>query len=321
MYKKMKRIIMASMIAVLTVGLFLGGTVSADGEDDKVVDEKWGKPVYVYGGSLTDSEVESLAKAMGYDDMEDLESMAVTGDDIVHFLGEGNPDSNMYSSAIITRSSKGSGIEVKINTPENVTKITVDQYTNAMITAGVEDAEVLVDSPKPVTGESALTGIYKAYDEKGEELDQDRMEVAQEELETTADLSEDLDEDESATLDDAIVDIKQQLGEIKEDQITEEQVKAIVDEALEKRDLDEKLTDDQIARLVSMGYKYGQTDAITSEAVKDQLDDLSEVVGDKIGDFNNWADDVGLWEKIQEFFKSMWESLMNLINGVKEESN
>ena len=88
----------------------------------------------------------------------------------------------MYSSAKITRVDAGKGLVIKIVTPENITKVTADMYANAALTAGVEDAIIEVAAPKPVTGHSALVGIYKAYEESGETLDKDRTDVANDEL-------------------------------------------------------------------------------------------------------------------------------------------
>ena len=51
----------------------------------------------------------------------------------------------------------------KIITEDNITKITSNQYANAAITAGVSDVEIDVASVSKVTGESALTGVYKAF--------------------------------------------------------------------------------------------------------------------------------------------------------------
>src|SRR5699024_10307289 len=141
---------------------------------------KWGKPVYVYGSALSEQEAKKLAEEMGYN-FEDLEVYVVTGKDMVEFLGDGNPNANMYSSVIIERYDKGYGTQVEIPNEDRIKQITKSQYENAMITSGVVDAKVIVDSPSPVSGESALTGIFKAYSEKGEELDEDRMKVGQEE--------------------------------------------------------------------------------------------------------------------------------------------
>lgn len=298
------------MLGVMVISLMVVGVVPVGAVE-------WERPVYVYGAQLTDTEVGELAELMGYD-LEELESMSVSAQDKVDLMGYGNPDSNMYSSAIIVKQPEGSGIEVEINRVENITKITIEQYTNAMITAGVEDAKVIVDSPKPVTGESALAGIYKVYDEKGEGLEQDRMEVAQEELETTASISDSLSGEDSSALDDAIIEIKQQLAELKDGQLTEEMVEKIVNKALEKRGLHLIISDEHVERLVKLFFKYGQTSAVDSEAVKQQLSELSESVGEKLGDLKDWAEDVGFFEAVGNFFKGLWEVIQKVFSNEEE---
>src|SRR5699024_4495086 len=75
-------------------------------------------------------------------------------------------------------------------TANNITEVTADMYRNALLTAGIENAVIEVGSPIQVTGGSALSGIYKAYDASGVELDQGRMEVANDELNMTSDLAD-----------------------------------------------------------------------------------------------------------------------------------
>ena len=115
----------------------------------------------------------------------------------------------------------GKGVKVKIITEDNITKITSNQYANAAITAGVSDVEIDVASVSKVTGESALTGVYKALEANGETLDLDRTQVAQDELETTNEIAEnnaDNSNFDSGRLDQAMVEIKQELAEIKKNQ-------------------------------------------------------------------------------------------------------
>src|SRR5699024_6849926 len=82
------------------------------------------------------------------------------------------------------------GIVVDIVTADNITAVSSEMYSNALLTAGVENALVEVASPVQVSGHSALSGIYKAYDASGADLDKDRMEVANEELDISTELSE-----------------------------------------------------------------------------------------------------------------------------------
>src|SRR5699024_11420561 len=112
-----------------------------------------------------EKEAKSLAEDMEYD-FDNLETYIVDAEDLNEYLDDANSsDSSMYSSVIIERKEEGYGIEVEIPNSDRITRINKTQYENAMTTSGVTDAKVIVDSPKPVTGESALSGIYKAYDE------------------------------------------------------------------------------------------------------------------------------------------------------------
>src|SRR5690625_8031332 len=108
----------------------------------------------------------------------------------------------MLSSDKITHKKSGHGIVFNIITADNITEVTSDMYLKALITAGVENATVDVASPIPVTGHSALTGIYKAYDAIGEALDADRKKVANEELEISTELedSEGLTDEKNASI-------------------------------------------------------------------------------------------------------------------------
>lgn len=175
--------------AAVLIGVGISEDVEAEQVDNEVVDEAWGKANYVYGGGLTQSEILETAEALGINELEDVENYPVSGEDLQTYLGYGaGNSSSMISSALVQRESEGSGVEVTIETPRNITEITEEQYMNAAITAGVEDATIQVGSVRPVTGESALTAVYKAFETNGEEFKQDRMNVAQEELETTSNI-------------------------------------------------------------------------------------------------------------------------------------
>src|SRR5699024_549482 len=130
----------------------------------------------VYGAQLESDQVEQVKRLLEVNS-EKVQEFEVDGQDLQKYIG-GNPNSNMFSSVKITQENKGKGIDIDIVTPDNITEVTTDMYKNALLTAGVEDASIEVASPIQVSGHSALTGIYKAYDAGGSELDDDRMGVA-----------------------------------------------------------------------------------------------------------------------------------------------
>ena len=312
---------LTKLIATTSAGLMLvtAGAATVQAIDTSVVDEAWGKPTFIYGGGLNQAQIEETAKLLSIDDMGDVASTDATGQDLVDYLGYGSGDTaSMISSVLVQKANKG-GVSVEIITPKNITTITEQQYTNAAITAGVEDVKIEVASIRPVTGESALTGVYKALDVNGETLDKERMEVAQEELEATSQIAneENLDEEESSRLDGVIVDIKQQLGEIKErtDQLaTREEIEQIINDALDKYDLRDTVSIENVNILINYFEKYQNTSAIDSEQVKEQLSEFASNVGDRLGDAWSQAEESGLLDRIGNFFKEIFQSIKNLFN-------
>ncbi|TVP91005.1 DUF1002 domain-containing protein [Alkalibacterium sp.] len=316
-----KRILTGGMVLSTLAMVSVQGVAASEGIDTSVVNEAWGLPTYVYGGGLNDAQIEETADLLGIDSMDNVASVGVTGEDLQNYLGTGSGNTaSMISSVLVQRENEGNGVEVINETPDNITQITEEQYTNAAITAGVEDVTIMVASIRPVTGESALTGIYKAFDVNGEDLDQDRMEVAQEELETTNEIAqENADEDDFDTnrFDQAIVEIKQQLAELRERQdelATREEIEEIINDALANNNLQNVISQDQIDRLLAFFERYQQTGAIDSDQVRQQLDQLSGNLRDRFGDAWQQAEDSGLLDQIGNFFRQIWEAITGLFN-------
>src|SRR5699024_9616567 len=146
-----------------------------------------------------------------------------------------------------------------------------------------------------------------------------RMEVAQEELETTSEIAdeEDLDEEESGRLDGVIVEIKQQLADIKDrtDQLaTREEIEQIINDALEKYDLQNVISIDNINILINYFEKYQQTSAIDSEQVKEQLSEFANNLDDRVGDVWQQEEESGWLDRIAIFFRDIINSIANLFN-------
>src|SRR5699024_6246255 len=152
---------------------FSPGVHAADGQG---YNELLGDPVVVYGAKLSDSQRDEVKRLLDVDPSA-VNEFTVDGQDAAKYIN-GNPNSNMYSSVKITQKDKGNCIVVNIVTADNITQVTSDMYSNALLTAGIENALIEVASPVQVSGHSALTGIYKAYDAGGAELNEERMEVA-----------------------------------------------------------------------------------------------------------------------------------------------
>lgn len=306
MYKK----IIAGVLALLTLTV-----IPVQAIDTTTIDEKWGKPTYAYGNSLNESEISETAKLLGIENMENVNAVPVTGEDLVNYLGDGMASNDsMISSVLVTRRDKGQGVEVEIKTPQNITQISPNQYANAAITAGVTDATILVAATRPVTGESALTGVFKAFDANGEVLDQDRMVVAQEEIETTNDIIQENDEKQGfdpEQLNAAIAEIKQQLIEIREKQgelATREDIERIINDAFEKYQIKDYVTREQFDRLLALFEKYQNTSAIDSQEIKEQLGNLSKNFDAVVQDLQ----DSGVLDQILAVLREILQAIQNL---------
>lgn len=314
----MKKVLMAvagiSLALNCTMNVQASGQVEDTDVIDDVIDERWGVPILAHGSALTEeqlAETEALLEITG----TAFDKVDVSGEDMVHFLGSGNPQMNMFSSALITRGVTGSGIQVVIVTPDNITRITESQYINAMITAGITDSTVYVASPVRVTGESALVGIYKAYADRGEELDTDRMVVAQQELEVTSDIANehaDNEEFNPSDLDNALIEIKVALADIKESMdklATEEEVRQIVEDALQENNLDTIVTPEQTNSLVRFAASFQETDAVTAPEVREQLNGLSDAISGGLSTIRDGVENSGIISNIQGFFSRIGDTI------------
>src|SRR5699024_207947 len=152
-----------------------------------------------------------------------IDEYTATGHDIANYI-DGDPNSRMFSSAKITRDEKSTGTNDDIVTQDNMTEVTSEMHANAQWTAGMKDATVEVISHVKVRGHSALTGIYKAYDVEGEQLDKERMELANEELDVATDLAnkEGMDKEKVSEL---LTEIKKDIAE--KNPVTKEEVEQI----------------------------------------------------------------------------------------------
>lgn len=267
----------------------------------KVIDERLGVPIVVYGANLTDAEKQTVKKALDVANDDTVEEITVAGSDLNRYITNSNPNAQMFSSAKITLKNKGEGLVIDIVTPSNITEITNDIYANAMLTAGIEDALVEVAAPKPVTGHSALAGIYKAYEQRsGETLDTNRTDVANEELNvaTTITSNSDVSDEKVAEL---LTEIKKQIAENTPQ--SREEVEQIVNNQLSKLEINLSEQDRQL--LIDLMDKIKGLN-IDFDKWSKQLNDLSSKLSDKISDLTS---EDGFWGKVKAFFQGLVDTV------------
>ena len=311
----MKKIVRPIIAVTMLLGL---ASQQVYAIDTTAINEKWGKPTVVYGGGLNDQQIKETSQLLGIKDENTVTTTKATGEDLVKYLGAGEANTSvMISSVMVQKRNKGEGVKVHIATPKNITLVTSEQYANAAITAGVADAEIEVAAVSKVTGESALTGVYKAFEANGVVLDGKRTAVAQQELELTNQIAQEQSKEkgfDAAKLDQAMIDIKKSLAEIKEKQgqvATKEDVERIVNEALKKYGLDKVISPTQVNNIIQFALSYQQTSAIDSKQVLEQLNSLSNTVKGKIGQLVDQANREGWLDKIVTFFKEIFNAIFS----------
>lgn len=272
----------------------------------------------IYGVALSGDQRESVNSSLGLGG-EGLNVGTVDGSDLQKYLGYSTEDYNMISSVSVKRLAEGSGIRVNIKTPSNISEITEAQYTNAAITAGITDAEIGVASPKPVTGESALVGVYKSEELHGEDIDPQRTKTAQEELTTVIEVSKDNEDKEgfdTNKLDKVIIDVKEKLAEHKENEgetASKDQIAIFIKDALNNVNMGDILSNNNIEVLVNYFENYQQTSAIDSKEVRDNLLKLGKDITDKAGKFYEENKD-----DINKIYQDNKENIDKIANDAKE---
>lgn len=305
----MKKMVQVYLAFLLVIGVLVSPIVAladTNGETEtEAVNEKFGAPIVVYGGNLTDDQKNSVKESLKVTDKSDVQEIVVTGKDLATYLNDGDASARMFSSAKITRKDAGSGLIINIVTPDNITEVTADMYANAMLTAGIEDAVVDIAAPKPVTGHSALVGIYKAYEVTGGELDPERTDVANDELSVATILSKQggVDEEKVTEL---LTEIKKQIAE--QNPASREEVEKIVSEQLSKLKIE--LSDKDRQLLIDLMDRIRQLD-IDFSKWSDQLNDFSKTIEDK---FNQIKDNEGFWQSVKDFFNNLIDSIRSIFS-------
>lgn len=275
------------------------------------------KTIYVEGADLNEEQAKETREDLGINN--NVKKYTVSTSDVSQYTG-GTYDT-IYSSASIEPKKFGSGVDVDIKTPENITRITKEQYINASITSGIKNANVNIASVKTVTGEGALTGIYKSLEEEGIEVDKQDIQNANQEIDDLAsinDAQKNNGKDINEPLNNSVADMKEQVADkkINGDEVSREDVQKIVDETLKAKGLDDVLTADQKTTIVNIIIKTSESQAMKQDpkSLKKQANDLKDKLSDKVKDLDT-KENRGI---IQNTIDSIIEFFQDLINGIKD---
>ena len=198
------------------------------------------------------------------------------------------------SSVVIVKREKGEGIHIST---KNISYCTVGMYKNALATAGLEDADVIIAGPFPLSGTAALIGAMKAYADMEEEtIDTDSLDAAMNEIVVTGELNESLGEDVQTEEFMAYVKQKVVEGGLK----SKDRIQEVIAEACDKFEI--VLNDSEKAQVASLMEKIGSLDI--------NVDSLLEQAGSIYDSLKEMEKSSGFLSRIAAFFKDLFNAVI-----------
>lgn len=274
--------------------------------DDNVVIKEDDKPYLALGADLTNEQKNQVLELMGInpDDIGNYDLVTVKNEEEHQYL-DAYLDSSMIgtralSSVVIVKRDKGDGIHIST---KNISYCTIGMYKNALATAGLEDADVIVAAPFPISGTAALIGAMKAYaDMEDTKVDKASLDAAMNEIVVTGELSENLgDKEQSEQL---IAYVKKKVLEDGLDSAKE--IQSAISEACDKFEV--SLTDEDKEHIASLMEKIGSLDIDVDSLLK-QAGSIYESLADMEGQ-------TGFFAGIIAFFKKIADAILSFIQGI-----
>ena len=285
----------------------ISGTIVQNEDSDNVTIKASDKPYLALGADLNDSQRATILSIMGIDaaNLSNYDVVYVTNAEehqyLDSYISSSQIGTRSLSSVVIVQRDKGSGLNISTT---NINYCTVGMYKNALVTAGIEDADIIVAGPKNISGTAALVGVFKAYQEMtGKELPQENVDTALNELVLTGQLESSTGAD-AESVEGLVAYLKQQMAE---NNLTDDaSIRDAIDEAADKFDV--TLTEDQKAQLLELLKKIGDldldVDSLVNQAksIYDKIENLgADGIFDKIGSFFS-----NLFSSIADFFKNLF---------------
>jgi uncharacterized protein YpuA (DUF1002 family) len=258
-------------------------SVPAFAEDDSLV---------VIGADLTEEQIRTVYKIFGIE-RGSVEELSVTNAEERRYLDGLVEESVIGHYAIscvyVRLLEEGSGLTVETY---NISWCTAEMYQNALMTAGVTDAKIVVASPVEVSGTAALTGIYKAYEHvTGDTLDEIAKSVGTQELTITGELAEQIGSLDATEIVSGLKEVLSETSKMSDEELRQE---------IERIAAEYKVTlnDSQIKQLIDLCRSL---EGLDPAALKSRVEEAQETIR-RIGEAKDKA--VSFYEKLSGFFNS-----------------
>ena len=331
---KTKRIVVWLLTGALTVGSMVPVSASdipqqtitfgteTEKTEEKVAGVNYDKAYLALGSDLSSEQLNTVLSLLGIPatELDQYDVVYVTNAEehanLDVYIDSRLIGTKSLSSVLVRPAKEGYGVEVHT---KNINYCTDNMYRNALITAGVKDADITVAAPFAVSGTAALIGALKAYEDmSGEDVPDNTLDVALNELVTTSELSETLDS--SSEAEELISYIKAQIA--ANDLDTKEEIEAAIRKGM--KEFDTELSEEDIKSIVDLMMRIKDM-GIDFNVLADQAEDIYAKYKDQIdaGTFNISdvkLEDLGLGKLVanatSNFFKNVTQSVKGFFSGL-----
>ena len=306
--KMIKRMALLTVIMtfLMTVTIFANQEATQDALDTT-------KPLVALGADLSAEQKATVLNNMGISesDLENYNVIYITND-MEHQYLDNYMDASIIgtkslSSVMVTPKEAGHGVLVET---VNISYCTTGMYRNALLTAGVSDADILVVGPTQISGTAALIGAVKGYELlSGENISDETLDTALNEMIATGEIAEALNDADSEDVEALIAFVKAKLaaGELN----SEADIRSAISEGEDKFGVN--LSDSEKNQIVDVMNKIDAL-GLDPNVLITQAEDLYKQFG---ADFLNHLDGKTIAKTgIVSFFSGIGNSIKNFFSGL-----
>ncbi|KAI4448591.1 hypothetical protein C823_003112 [Eubacterium plexicaudatum ASF492] len=277
-----------------------------DEQDDHVVITEEDKPYLALGANLNNEQKNTVLNLMGVDpaNLDQYQVVTVTNEEehryLDAYLDASIIGTRALSSVVIVKRDKGDGIHIST---KNISYCTIGMYKNALATAGLEDADVIIAGPFPLSGTAALIGAMKAYADMEEaEIDTQSLDAAMNEIVVTGELNESLGDD--VRTEEFIAYVKQKV--VEGGLQSKEKIQEVLADACDKFEI--TLSEGEKESITALMEKIGSLDI--------DLDSLIEQAGSIYDSLKEMESSGGFLSKIAAFFKDLLDAIVRFFENL-----
>lgn len=269
----MKKLITLLFSAVLLLSM---PVMAAEVDQSRIVNIDASKSIIALGADLSAEQRATVLSLMDVTeaDLANYQVITITND-MEHQYLDAYMDASVIgskslSSVKITPAESGHGVLV---TTKNINYCTTGMYRNALLTAGVSDADILVVGPTEISGTAALIGAIKGYEAmSGESVSDTTLDTAMNELITTGEIA--MEDADSQDIEELIAFVKAKVAAGGLD--SDDQIRSAIEEGEDKFGV--TLTEDEINQIIAIMQKINQL-GLDPNVLVSQAEDLYSKFG------------------------------------------